>query len=685
MHHRTSVHSPQAEHRRGAVIILTAVLLILLFGLVAFSVDYGYMAIVRGQLQNAADAAALAATSELSELKADINKVAKDVAGANWAAGSKVQVADADITPGVFDLATLTFTPSNTTANAVRVRTVTKNEPLFFARALGFKTFDMDAQATAMLNPRDIVLVVDLSGSMNDDVEPCWATQAIADRRAAAGQSTAVATDMAQTLYSDLSFGSYPGTEEWVGRPLGVPQDQYAYVEMTDDYGPLTSTTLDAKYRIVPTDSEQVRKYKAYAWIIDHQLARLMPAARPVPTSSSATSAAFWEKYLDYVIRDIRVGTAPPPPPPSGGGSGGGGGSPPPPSVPQPPSGNILPTLANAVVGQTYDPGLPRMGSTAQSPWVPIWRDGDRIWGFNNPNNTTYSGAAGPGAHENKLGYRTYVQFMLDFGRDRSPDVDNATNASDSLGTKTQLSTLSPFCAYHKETIGSTTFGMPPRTQPMHACRRSLIRAIQLIEFRNKGIASLGADRVSVVSFDGQGAYHAPQVVVPFTTDYVKAMQACTKLQAVSDIGNTTGTEAGLRIGREMLRDTAEGGFARPFAKKVMVLLTDGVPNAWESSQTTVDGYISANPNGDFYGSAYVWYNAPLMQAARAKAAGIETYAVGMGIGSDYDFLDRMARFADTDKSGQAPRTSGDPTAYEAELTKILEEIIRSAGTRLVE
>jgi len=51
--------------RRGAVAPLTALLLIPILGMVFFSVDIGYIALTSMELQNAADAAALAAAEQL--------------------------------------------------------------------------------------------------------------------------------------------------------------------------------------------------------------------------------------------------------------------------------------------------------------------------------------------------------------------------------------------------------------------------------------------------------------------------------------------------------------------------------------------------------------------------------------------------------------------------------------------
>ena len=52
--------------RRGAILVLAAVLMIVLLGFVAMTVDNGFIQLTRTQLQCAADAAALSGAMELS-------------------------------------------------------------------------------------------------------------------------------------------------------------------------------------------------------------------------------------------------------------------------------------------------------------------------------------------------------------------------------------------------------------------------------------------------------------------------------------------------------------------------------------------------------------------------------------------------------------------------------------------
>src|SRR2546421_2304601 len=56
------------QQRRGAIVPLFALLLIPMLGMLAFSIDAGWMVVVRTDLQNTADAAALAGAEQLQDL-----------------------------------------------------------------------------------------------------------------------------------------------------------------------------------------------------------------------------------------------------------------------------------------------------------------------------------------------------------------------------------------------------------------------------------------------------------------------------------------------------------------------------------------------------------------------------------------------------------------------------------------
>jgi uncharacterized membrane protein len=167
--------------RRAAIAVLSAILMVAMLGMVAFGVDVGYMMVVRTQLQTAADSAALAAAAIMGQGMDDARTVARKYSEDHQSAGEPVRLADTDIEFGIWDVTNRTFTETGEVGNAIRVtarRDGTSNPRtnLFFARVINVDQFNSTASAVAMANPRDIAFVADLSGSMNDDTEPCWAT-----------------------------------------------------------------------------------------------------------------------------------------------------------------------------------------------------------------------------------------------------------------------------------------------------------------------------------------------------------------------------------------------------------------------------------------------------------------------------------------------------------------------------
>ena len=626
--------------RRGAILVLFAFLLVTIFGFTAFAVDVGYLTLVRTQLQNVADAAAMGACQQLGNGQAAVIAAAKAIAAGNRVDGAAAVLQDSDIELGVYNLTAKTFTVGTDGANAVRVTAKVTNRPLFFAPVIGVNSATIQTQAISMLNPRDIVFCIDLSGSMNDDSEP-WAVTPINSKFASSGYGT-IANSLMQDVYTDFGFGTYPGTTQYPGQSLGVTANDYAYANLTRDNGPLTLSSIASTYRISNSDTEATRKTKAYSWIIDKQLTVIMPNAKP--TLSSTSNYAYWAAYLDYVIK------------------------------------------GRSVSGSNTSQGMPRQSSTS-SKTVPPSQDSDRITGLNNPNNATFPSASSSlaSALQNQLGYLTYVQFMMDWGRDRSPDVANSTNGSPSVGTKTPLSILSPNCPYHSEVTAGGTFNFPPREQPTHAMRRSVIAAIKTIKDLNKNIPAANGDWVGIVSYDAIDSYHAPVVRFSLSGDFNSAMNTCTTLQAVADVSASTATENGIILAKTHLLPTSSGGAARTFSTKIMVLITDGVPNIYSSSDSTISNYMGANSNSDWYSTSDPEYNSVLMQTSMMNTSKNKVYSVGMGLGCDYDFMDRIARMGKTaDPNGESTRGTGNPALYEDELSNIFKKIIQSPGSRIV-
>lgn len=159
------------------MLILLAAMLVMFFVAVAFSVDIAYMNLVRGELRTATDAATKAASETLSRTQ-DINQAVlrgQEIARENLVAGRGLELDRADFRFGNskqlsndrFD-----FRVNERPINSVEVvgkRTAnSRSGPvgLFFGALLGARTFSPQEVARATFVERDLVVVVDRSGSM---------------------------------------------------------------------------------------------------------------------------------------------------------------------------------------------------------------------------------------------------------------------------------------------------------------------------------------------------------------------------------------------------------------------------------------------------------------------------------------------------------------------------------------
>jgi hypothetical protein len=164
-------HQGILNNNRGATAVIVAICLIMLVGFAALAIDVGYLYATRNELQNAADAGALAGAGFLGEqyagltyseqqaytfTRTDIVGTVNEVTRKNKAAGVGISINDADITIGIWDEDARTVTPTLTAPNAVRViarRDSSANSPVsvFFARIFGVETMNVSAVATAAL------------------------------------------------------------------------------------------------------------------------------------------------------------------------------------------------------------------------------------------------------------------------------------------------------------------------------------------------------------------------------------------------------------------------------------------------------------------------------------------------------------------------------------------------------
>ncbi|MCX7410717.1 MAG: VWA domain-containing protein [Planctomycetota bacterium] len=211
--------------RRGAILVLAAVFMTVMLAFVAFAVDMSYMSLTKTQLQAAADASALAGAMELSAIDdpatvrtnalAAIRSVAALHRSGNQPA---VSIETSDVTFGkmVWNSGSQTFSynwgESNTPYNIVKVRAdrdavsggADDRLPLLFAPALGHTKATIGAEAVASFQPRDIMVVLDFSASMNDD--SCFGRIGTLGRSYIESNLLTMWRELGSPVYGNLTF-----------------------------------------------------------------------------------------------------------------------------------------------------------------------------------------------------------------------------------------------------------------------------------------------------------------------------------------------------------------------------------------------------------------------------------------------------------------------------------------------
>jgi Flp pilus assembly protein TadG len=170
------------KDQRGVSAIVIAIVIVLLVMFTALAIDIGHLFVVRNELQNAADAGALAGARFLYNedgtlVNVGANQIAYDAATANRSEGVAAEVNwpggnGGDVQRGHWSFASRTFTSNDSTApvdlwnvstdeldqnpdfiNAIRV--VTRREAIpaasFFAKIFGHESFSLAAEAIAYI------------------------------------------------------------------------------------------------------------------------------------------------------------------------------------------------------------------------------------------------------------------------------------------------------------------------------------------------------------------------------------------------------------------------------------------------------------------------------------------------------------------------------------------------------
>ena len=167
------------KSQRGSFLLLFGLLIIGFLGFGALSIDLSYLRNARMELRNAVDAASHAAMLEYrrSGDEASARAVARQVAAMNLVAGRHLILQDEDITFGTWNFDTYEFGTGAGFVNATHVSATrddhSRDGPIafFLAPVLGIDSGTAAAEAVAAFRFREVVLVLDITGSFFRDID----------------------------------------------------------------------------------------------------------------------------------------------------------------------------------------------------------------------------------------------------------------------------------------------------------------------------------------------------------------------------------------------------------------------------------------------------------------------------------------------------------------------------------
>ena len=170
------------RHRRGSYAIIVALLLIVLLGFAALAIDLSYLRLARLQAQNAADAGAHAALTELRITRSEDSARARaaQIVNLNYIAGDLAVLDPAtDVVFGGWDFPSHSFNPSADFVNAVEVTVRREADspggsvPLMLAKIFGATEANARSNGSSVgaLRSREIFIVQDVTSSFRDEID----------------------------------------------------------------------------------------------------------------------------------------------------------------------------------------------------------------------------------------------------------------------------------------------------------------------------------------------------------------------------------------------------------------------------------------------------------------------------------------------------------------------------------
>ncbi|HTU17076.1 MAG TPA: pilus assembly protein TadG-related protein [Gemmataceae bacterium] len=284
----------QSICRRGSVLPILAVSLVALIGFVALAVDVGMLTIAKAQGQNAADLAALAAARSLNGIasgnynESSATTNAQTILSYNYILGQSIQSSQLQLSYGSYDYnqSSETFSAnfpatSGSPLTAVSSTVVSNNPAAAFSTVFGYQFLpNVTAVATAVHRPRDIALVMDLSGSMR--MGTCLGYDFVLSSRT---------TNNPDTVYPTFGhYSSASGSLDYTGSNRTSSYDGYT-ISPSNTTAPNSSYTLtyvNSFYQNAAYASTLIRAFDSYT-STDGGNSWTAPAAGTVPQLPPST------------------------------------------------------------------------------------------------------------------------------------------------------------------------------------------------------------------------------------------------------------------------------------------------------------------------------------------------------------------------------------------------------------
>jgi Flp pilus assembly protein TadG len=289
--------------------VLTAFLLTVLFAFLALSVDTGRVVLTETQMQNAADAASLAASQEIQaavhsagqgvgSATIDANSIA--VSAAREMAGEVAEANGVYIDPATdVQFGKRIYNPAGgdwsvqwgaapynvvkVTASRTGPDTSAPNGefPLAFGWAIGKDSVPIEVSSTAFTEARDLVLVLDWSASMNDD----------------SSFNSSLSIGTVEGLLDGMWDSLREADPKWPGTSTSkFPETGFGQVNSY--YGTyVSSTTNSTIMSTLGLDQNNADGSRKYPFPQAGRHSSGLPKSKP----SNATSDSLWNGYINWV------------------------------------------------------------------------------------------------------------------------------------------------------------------------------------------------------------------------------------------------------------------------------------------------------------------------------------------------------------------------------------------------